>query len=218
MPTLAIDLFSDVVCPWCYIGSAHLDAALAQLASDGITATVAHRPFLLDPTTPPEGAGLVERIRRRYGGEPRAIFSRVEEAGRAAGLALDFTRTTRTYNTIAAHTLLRHAEPRGTQRPLAQALYAAHFRDARKISDPDVLSDIAAPHGFDRDEVRRLATDAAERERTVAEATAAAARGIRGVPFFVFDRRLAVSGAQPVPTLVAAAREALRTSATQEGR
>jgi len=214
MRTLSIDLFSDVVCPWCHIGTAQLDTALARLAAeDGVTATVTYHPFLLDPSTPPEGVDLVARLRSKYGADPRTMFARVEQAGRNAGLALDFTRVTRTWPTDAAHTLLRHALGRGTQRALAKALFAAHFDEARNIADPDVLAEIAARHGFTVDEARALASDDEERATTRRLATTATARGIRGVPFFVFDQRLALSGAQPPDVLVAAAREALATAA-----
>jgi predicted DsbA family dithiol-disulfide isomerase len=216
MPALlSIDVYSDVVCPWCYIGSAHLDAALATLAAeDDVAAAVTYRPFLLDPTTPPEGVELVARLRAKYGVDPRPMFARVEQAGRAAGLSLDFTRVGRTWPTVGAHTLLRHAAARGTQRALARALFSAYFDEGRNIGDADLLAELAARHGFTADEARALAADERERELTRCEAAAASARGIRGVPFFVFDQRLALSGAQPAEVLVAAAREALRRSPT----
>jgi predicted DsbA family dithiol-disulfide isomerase len=207
--TLSIDLFSDVVCPWCYIGAAHLEAALRTLAAQEISVAVAHHPYLLDPDTPPGGVDLRARLRAKYGGDPGRLFARVEEAGRAAGLALDFARTTRAYSTVGAHTLLRHAAPRGTQPALARALFAGYFDEARDIGDPEVLAAIGAGHGFAADEARALSGDEDERALTRRLAAAAVARGVRGVPLFVFNQRVALSGAQPPEALVEAARAAL---------
>lgn len=198
MPALAVDIFSDVVCPWCLIGVTRLDEALGSFP--GLEARVVYHPFLLDPTTPPEGQDLRERLRAKYRADPERMFERVEQEARASGIPLDFSRVTRSVNTLRAQTLLRHAEGKGTQRALAKALFAAYFLEGKDVGDPDVLAAVASPHGFGVDEALGLVADDAELARTREEAAAAAQEGIGGVPFFVFDGRLAFSGAQPVET------------------
>lgn len=197
---LAIDIVSDVVCPWCYIGTAHLEAALR--ARPGLAVTVRYLPFLLDPSTPDAGADLRARLKAKYGGDPEAMFGRVEAAGRAAGLALDFSRVRRASATVRAHTLLRHADARGTQRALAHALFAAYFTEGRDVGDLDVLVPLAVSHGFTEPEARALLGDAAELQRTRDEAEALRREGITGVPFFILDDRFALSGAQPVAVML----------------
>ncbi len=198
MSSLAVDVFSDVVCPWCLIGTTRLDQALATFPD--LQATVVYHPFLLDPSTPTEGQDLRERLRAKYGADPERMFERVEHEARASGIPLDFSRVKRSINTVRAQTLLRLAQQRGTQRPLAKALFAAYFLEGQDVSDPEVLAALASSHGFTSDETRALVADEAELERTRQEAAAATEEGIQGVPFFVFDGRLAFSGAQPVET------------------
>ncbi len=199
MRTLTIDVVSDVMCPWCFIGARRLDAALAGLPD--VQATVRHVPFLLDPATPAGGADLRERLRTKYRADPERMFGRVEAEARASGIPLDFAKVRRSFPTLAAHTLLRHAEARGTQHALLDALYAAYFLEGRDVGDPAALAEIAARHGFTADEAARLAADPAELEATRREVESVAAQGVTGVPFFIFDDRLAASGAQPVEVL-----------------
>ncbi|WP_394848674.1 DsbA family oxidoreductase [Pendulispora brunnea] len=200
MAQLEIDLFSDIVCPWCFIGSHRLDQVLASEED----VVVNYRTFMLDPTIPPEGESIRDRLRRKYGVEPERAFATVEAAARESGLVLDLSKQTKIYRTEGAHTLLRHAAPKGTQRAFARALFEAHFVEARNISDIDTLASIATRHGFDADEAVRLVRDPEERTLTHQEARNASDGGINGVPFFVFDGRLAVSGAQAVEVLRAA--------------
>jgi predicted DsbA family dithiol-disulfide isomerase len=208
VPALAIDVVSDVICPWCFIGSRRLDQALGSLPPD-VRAEVTFHPFLLDPSTPPEGADLRQRLRAKYGVDPERMFAQVESAARSSGIPLDFSKVRKTPSTIGAHTLLRHAPAKGTQRALLGALFEAYFLDGRDIGDPGVLAAIAAAHGFGEDEALALVRDEDEREQTRQEAAESAAGGIRGVPFFVFAGRFAVSGAQPPELLRAAAERAL---------
>jgi predicted DsbA family dithiol-disulfide isomerase len=213
MRSLDIDVISDVVCPWCLIGTRHLDLALEGLPD--VNATVRFRPFLLDPSTPPEGVDLRERLRSKYGGDPEAMFGRVEGAARAAGIPLDFAKIRRSVNTVRAHTLLRLALGSGDgagitkQGEVARALFRAYFLEGRDIGQVDVLTAIAPEHGLDKAEARRVVTDDAELARTRKEASEASAKGITGVPFFILDGRLALSGAQPPATLRAAIERAL---------
>lgn len=197
--TVEIDVVSDVMCPWCLVGSARLDQALAAFPE--VRARVTYHPFLLDPSIPPEGQDLRERLQRKYGLDPASMFVRVEQAARDSGVPLDFSKVSRVVSTVAAHTLARHAAGRGTQRALVRALFDAYFLEGRDVSDPAVLASLASRHGFSEDDARRLATDEDELEATRIEAAGMAAQGITGVPFFVFDGAVAVNGAQSVETL-----------------
>ena len=205
---LDITIISDVICPWCFIGTRRLDQVLAPMAGD-IDPRILYRAFLLDATVPPEGADLRDRLRKKYGVDPETMFVRIEQAARDTGIPLDFSKVTRTPNTIPAHTLLRHALARGTQRQLSDTLFAAYFLEGQDISLPDVLAVLGESHGFAGDEVRRLVTDAAELAQTRAEAAAAAQTGVGGVPYFVFGNRVGLSGAQPVHVFRAAIDKAL---------
>jgi predicted DsbA family dithiol-disulfide isomerase len=203
VPPLAIDVVSDVICPWCFIGSRRLDQALAELPEVS-HAEVRYRPFLLDPSIPPEGADLRQRLRAKYGANPEKMFGVVEAAAHASGIPLDFTNIRRTPPTIGAHTLLRHAIAKGTQRALAGALFEGYFLHGRDIGDANVLAAIGAENGFAADEAASLVRDESQIARTREEAAEVAASGVRGVPFFVFGSRFAVSGAQPPEVLRAA--------------
>jgi predicted DsbA family dithiol-disulfide isomerase len=136
----------------------------------------------------------------------------VEDAARESGIPLDLMKQPFSYPTAAGHTLIRHAKDKGTQPALAKALHEAYFLLGQNIASRAVLVDIATRHGFTEDEATRLVEDEQELAITRSEAELAAARGIRGVPFFVFGDRLAVSGAQPVAVLQQAIREAVKRS------
>lgn len=213
--TLTIDLFSDIVCPWCYIGATRLEQALADMAGE-VSAEVCYHPFFLDPTTPQQGISVPDMLRRKYGVDPKQLWGRAEAAARESGLTLDLSLQGMQYPTAAAHTLLRHAHAKGTQPALARALFEANFQQAQNIADESVLATIAERHGFERSEALELATAPAELELTREEASSAAQGGIRGVPFFIFDGRLAVSGAQRVEVLQGAMREALARTSVSE--
>ncbi len=199
---LTVDLVSDFACPWCYIGAARLAQALGPRR---VEVAVNYHPFLLNPDLPPEGADLRAYLRARYGGDPEEMFANVEAAARETGLPLDFSRVTRFPNTVAAHTLARHAPQ---QASFATALFEANFVHGRDLGDATVLTELALAHGFAADAVARLLADDSEHARTRQIAAALSARGITGVPFFVFGQRLALSGAQPVEVFRQALAEA----------
>lgn len=215
LPNVTIDLFSDIVCPWCYIGAKRLELALAGLTEE-LTAEICYHPFFLDPALPKCGTSLPEKLRKKFGVEPQQLWGRVEGAARESGLELDLSLQPMTYPTDAAHTLLRHAHAKGTQLALADAFFRAYFVEAKNIADEALLASVAAEHGFAHDEALELATCPTELELTREEALSAARGGIRGVPFFIFDGRFAVSGAQHVSILQAALRKALERPAASE--
>lgn len=208
MPTLTIEVHSDITCPWCFIGTRRLADALATL-DGGAAVTVRHRPFLLKPDAPAEGIDLAAYLRQKYRRDPRELFQMVETAAAGSSLDLDLSRQPRIYPTVAAHTLLRHAERFGTAAALLDALFETYFLEGRNIADFDVLLDVAAAHGFDRAEARWLAADPDELARTRDEAGRALELGIRGVPHFVFGGTLSLSGAHPPEVFLAALRQAL---------
>ncbi|WP_434391198.1 DsbA family oxidoreductase [Melittangium boletus] len=209
MKPVKIDIFSDVVCPWCLIGTERLNKVLV---SQGLreTAQVRYHAFMLRPDAPEGGTNLREELRAKYGADPQAMFARVEAAARESGLALDLSRQTMSYPTVRAHTLLRHAHAKGTQEALARALFEAHFHDALDISSPEVLQRLARAHGFTDEETLRILQDAEELATTRADADEARQQGIQGVPFFIFNDRLALSGAQPENVFREALRQALQ--------
>ena len=202
---MKIDVFSDIVCPWCFIGTERLTKTLESLGM-AATARVTLHAFMLRSDTPREGLNLQEELRAKYGTDPKAMFERVESAARESGIPLDLSKQPRTYPTQWAHTLLRHAVGKGTQRELSRALFTAHFHEGRNIADPEVLRGLAVAHGFTDEEATRLLEDPRELELTQRESAEAHQQGIRGVPFFIFNDRFAVSGAQPESVL----REALQ--------
>lgn len=207
-PSLTIDVFSDIICPWCFIGGVRLEQALAGMRGE-VDAEVCYHPFLLDPNIPKEGLSIADKLRKKYGVDPKQLWGKVESAARDSGIELDLSRQPRMYPTSAAHTLLRHAHAKGTQPGLARALFKSYFIDAENIADEQVLARVAEPFDFSRSEVLDLATCEAELELTRDEALCSAGCGIRGVPFFVFAGKLAISGAQSVSVLQGAIRQAL---------
>src|SRR4029453_5246045 len=130
---LQIDLFADVVCPWCFVGSERLERAIAGFALAGFNrpVVVTHHPCLLDPNTPPEGDDVPARLRRKYGVPPEQLWARLEAEARKSELELDLSKQRWSYPTVRAHTLIRRAAAKGTQRALVRALYSAYFQQAR---------------------------------------------------------------------------------------
>lgn len=197
-----VDVISDFVCPWCYIGKRSLDALRAEVEIE-----TRWHPYLLHPDLPAGGIDRRELIRAKFGSEDRAreLGRAVEEAARAAGLFLDLGAVKRIPDTRDAHRVMRWAGGQGAADALAEHLFAAHFVDGRDIGDPEVLADLAALSGLDRALVLELLSGDADRAAVQAQADHARDMGINGVPMMVFNRRLAVVGAQPVEGL----REAL---------
>lgn len=193
---LKIDVFTDVVCPWCLVGSARLDKALAALPDD-VEVVVENHPFYLDPTVPPEGLDVGEMLRTKYGRDPKDMWARVESEAAKAGITLDLSQQPRMFNTAKAHTITRLSLPNGNQHELANAIAEAYFLGHRQINDDNVLADIAVEFGWDRGDALDAMNDANEVSITERLATDAAAQGIRGVPFFIFGGKYALSGAQP---------------------
>jgi predicted DsbA family dithiol-disulfide isomerase len=199
-----VEVWSDVVCPWCYIGKRRLAAAIEQLAADPGFDTpieIVYRPYQLDPNAPPGTAmPVAEAYARKFGGPERAagIIEHVTNVAAEAGLTFRLDRAQRA-NTRDAHRLLWYAHERGepgTQADVKERLLAAYFVEGRNVGDPDVLADVAADAGLDADQVRLfLAGDdgVAELEASLSFASEA---GITAVPTYVIDNRWSIPGAQ----------------------
>ncbi|HEU4883751.1 MAG TPA: DsbA family oxidoreductase [Longimicrobium sp.] len=199
---MRIEVWADVVCPWCWIGETRLYRALAQRPE--VDAEVVWRPFQLQPELPPEGKPWDEVIRTKFGGPDRAkaMFQHVAAAGAQDDLKFDFESIPAHPNTRDAHRLVLHAQEAGVGRQMAEALFAANFTEGRDIGKTGVLADVAAQVGLDRDRVARF-LGGNELGRQVDESQAeAAALGITGVPYFVIDEKYAFSGAQSLETFV----------------
>ncbi|MEH1164864.1 DsbA family oxidoreductase [Micromonospora sp. CPCC 205539] len=202
---MEIEIYADVICPWCYIGKRRLDQALA--AYDG-EVTVRFRPFQLDPSPVPEPLPLLEAMAAKFGGSERArqMFDHVTGVAAGAGLKLDFDRAVIS-NTFDAHRLVAYATDHGRASDMLDALYRAHFTQGVDVGSREALATVAGEIGLDAADVRRF-LDSDERTADVAAALAAARElGITSVPTFVLAGKYAVSGAQETQTLLAALTE-----------
>ena len=211
-PVLTIDIVSDVVCPWCYIGKRKLEAALALPQAASLPRVeVRWHPFQLNPDMAPEGVSRKQYLEDKFGGPERAaeIYERVRAAGRTAGLELNIDGITQQPNTLAAHGLIAFGQQQGAGDAVKERLLKAYFVENRFIGSIDVLVAIAAEAGLDADAARAWLADP-EQLRAVARADAQArGMGISGVPFFIFNQKLAVSGAQDPATLLDAMQQAV---------
>jgi predicted DsbA family dithiol-disulfide isomerase len=193
-----LEIVSDPVCPWCYLGAANLMRAVTS--REGHPFAIAWRPYQLDPSIPRGGMDRAAYVAAKFGGPSRlaAAHRRLAEMGAASGIAFHFDRIRRSPNTIDAHRLIRWAAPEGLQTRTAMALFRRYFELGEDISDPDVLRAAAAEAGLDGAAVAaRLAGDA-ERDAVRAEADAAREMGVTGVPTFILARQYVLTGAQAV--------------------
>lgn len=211
-PTLTIDVVSDVVCPWCYIGKRKLEAALAlPEAADLPNVVIRWHPFQLNPDLPAEGIGRKQYLEDKFGGPQGAaeVYDRVRTAGKAAGLDLNIDGITRQPNTLAAHALIAFAQLGDADgNDIKERLLKAYFIENRFIGSPQVLADIADEAGLNGAQALAFVTDP-DQLAAVAQADAQVrSMGISGVPFFIFNQAVGVSGAQDPMTLLGAMRQA----------
>lgn len=204
---LQIDVVSDVVCPWCYIGKRRIENALALVPD--VPVELNWRPFFLNPWVPREGISREEYLTTKFGSVDayKSIAGRVVAAAADEGLEYNADRVRRQPNTIDCHRLIHWADVEGKAAAMKQRLMELYFRDGGDLTDTDVLVQAAADIGMDADDVRRrLATDE-DVALISAQAKDASDKGISGVPTFVFARTYAVSGAQPAEQLARAIRQ-----------
>lgn len=199
---MRIEIVSDVICPWCFIGKRRLEKAMA-LRPD-IEFEIGWRPFQLNPDMPREGADRKSYLEAKFGGPERAkaIYARVAGEGAKEGIAFNFDGIQRTPNTLAAHSLLRWALEDGVQYDVKEKLFQAYFLQGRDIGDAAVLAEIAAEAGMDHAAVLGKLEQGIDADVIEAEDKMARELGITGVPFFIVERRYGLSGAQPPEVLL----------------
>jgi predicted DsbA family dithiol-disulfide isomerase len=200
---MKVEVYSDIACPWCYIGKRRFERALAAFpGADRVE--VVFRPYQLDPTTPRTPEPLLPRLERKFGARYRDAQRHVNEAAHAEGIAMDYDRALAT-NTLEAHRLLRLAEREygaEAQRALADLLFDAYFAQGGDVGDPLQLTELAARAGLDRERVAAYLASDEGRSEVEAEIADARALGVSAVPTFVFDGQWAVEGAQPASTFL----------------
>jgi len=193
---MQIDIVSDTICPWCFIGKRRLERAL-ELRAD-LQFDVHWRPYRLDPNVPKLGMERKAYMRAKFGEGPDVTQrgEAIRALGEKENIAFDFGRIARTPNTMDSHRLIRWAGAAGTQNAIVEGLFSAYFEEGRDIGDPAVLEWIAAQAGMDGDLVRELLEQEVDRNLVEREDDLAHRMGINGVPTFIFANKYLVSGAQ----------------------
>lgn len=205
--SLVIDVVSDVICPWCFLGKRRLDKALALVPE--VNVQVIFRPFFLDPTIPPEGMDRRAYMVAKFGEERlNTIHDPLIQAGKEDGVPYAFDRITRTPNTLNAHRLLRWAQTEGVQAAVAEALFMAYWNKGEDVGDTAVLTAIAAAQGLDGEDIRRKLSTDEDAEAVMAEVQQAQAIGVTGVPTFILASRYGIVGAQSPQYIADAIRKA----------
>lgn len=212
---MKVEIYSDVACPWCYIGEARFERALRALPYPE-EVEVVWRPYQLDPDAPAEALPLLQRLAERYGLQAANMAAHVAEVADGEGLTMNFDQALAA-NTLDAHRLLRYAEREhgaATQRAVATQLFRAHFTDGSDVGNVEVLAGIAAAAGMDAARVREHLRSGADAEAVRQEVAAAQHLGISAVPTFVFNGRYAVQGAQPTAAFLQALETISRDSSS----
>jgi predicted DsbA family dithiol-disulfide isomerase len=204
--TLTIDIVSDVVCPWCYIGKRNLEAALAGLPEKNVE--IRWRPYQLDSTIPPEGIARRAYLERKFGTRVDEIYTRVAAAGHEAGIDFAFEHIERSPNTLDAHRLIRWSQSAGKQNEIVERLFRDFFIEGRDLGERSVLIEAAGAIGMEPDVVARLLEGDADKESVREEIATAQRLGVTGVPFFIFAGQFSLPGAQPPEVLAGAIRKA----------
>jgi predicted DsbA family dithiol-disulfide isomerase len=211
--TLTIDVYSDVICPWCYVGKRRLERALKTW--DGVPVNIRWRPFQLNPTMPRNGMDRRQYLEAKFGGPEaaRSIYDQVSAAGANEGISFAFERIARTPNTFAAHRLIWLSGHQGKQDEMVEMLFRQYFLEGGDIGNIDTLSQAAAQAGLDQAATETFLTGDEGVGEVKAEEAAGHRLGIRSVPYFVFNGANALSGAQPPEQFVAAFRQSAVDSA-----
>jgi predicted DsbA family dithiol-disulfide isomerase len=214
--SLTIDIVSDVVCPWCFIGKRRLEAALElyrKQRPDAPAPEIVFHPFELNPDLPREGIARADYIAKKFGTRGYSAHDRLVHAGAQLGIPFAFDKIERQPNTLAAHALIERARPSGVQGEVKEALLKAFFVDGLDLTDDKTLVGVAAGAGLERRDAEAALADENLRRAVAEEEEKARAMGVNGVPFFIFNQRLAVEGAQPPEVLLEAMLEAEKESA-----
>ena len=204
---ISIDVVSDVICPWCFLGKRRLDKALEQL--DGLEVEVAWRPFMLDPTIPPDGLDRRAYLADKFGEDRlESLHDPLVEAGKEDGVPYRFEAITRTPNTLDAHRLIRWSHLSGRQHAMAERLFMAYWNEGKDIGDHQVLADAAAAEGMERAQVLADLAGDKDKDTVLREIQMAQQMGVTGVPTFIVGRRYGVVGAQGADVIADAIRKA----------
>jgi predicted DsbA family dithiol-disulfide isomerase len=197
---IRLDIFSDPICPWCYIGKTLLDRALESRPNHPFS--VEWHPFQLNPEMPVQGMDRRAYLEAKFGGKQKAVevYGRIADAAVAAGIDIDFAAIQRTPNTMNAHRLIHWAGLEGRQTAVVAALFRAYFKDGRDIGSSETLVDIAQAAGMDPEAVERLLATDADRADLAARDADARQKGVTGVPAFLIAQQYMMPGAQPVET------------------
>jgi predicted DsbA family dithiol-disulfide isomerase len=210
-----IDIYSDIICPWCYVGKRRLERALTSIGGD---VHVTWRPFQLNPTMPFDGMNRKAYLEAKFGN--LETFGRMEEQLLAAGaeeqIPFAFEQIQRTPNTFAAHRLVWYAARQGKQDEVVEVLFRGYFIEGKNIGDLKTLAYIAAEGGLDRTETEEFLVSEKGVVEVKSEEAVGRQLGIRGVPYFVFNDTVSISGAQPPGRFVAALKQVERVLAEKD--
>ena len=206
----SLDIVSDTICPWCYIGKKRLETALDLIGAE-ISFDIRWRPFELNPDMPVEGLDRRFYRSRKFGSWEKSLSldEQAKRAGADCGLDFHHERIRKTPNTVTSHVLVQVAREAGRQDQVVDAVFKAYFTDGRDVGDPAVLTQIGVDCGLDRDATEAALADESRRDRVKGEAGALAAAGISGVPTLLVDRFARLTGAQHPALIAHALREAV---------
>ncbi len=198
---LHLDIISDVICPWCFIGKRKLDAALGEVGD--LRVNLIWRPFQLDPTTPPDGYDRRRQMEKKFGPDgARKLADNIRAAADGTGINFAFDKIDRTPNTLNAHRLIRWAASTGAQHQVAEALFCRYFEQGEDVGHKDILLDIASDNEMDTDLVARLLDSDADVQQTRDDDAAARDLGVAGVPAFLAGGKFLLLGAQDSDRLI----------------
>ncbi len=205
-PTGRIDIISDAICPWCYIGKRQLELALPMLAKDGLTFEVHWHPYQLNPDMPAEGVDRAEYRRQKFGDPERVrqMDERVKQAGAAVGLDIRHDLMLRTPNTIAAHRVIWLAGEEGVQDAVVEALFRGFFTEGKDIGDTATLAAIADANGLPAARVLAMLASDEGLDTVASQDEMARNAGINGVPSFIMKNHVLFSGAVPAEQMAEA--------------
>ncbi|MDM9644311.1 DsbA family oxidoreductase [Rhizobium sp. S163] len=216
MERIVIDVVSDVVCPWCYLGKARLELAIAEV-QDEVGVDVNWRPYRLNPDYPAEGVDQKAALEKKLGGAERVAegHKMLTELGREVGINFNFEAIKIGPNTLDAHRVIHWAmiEDRDKADRVVDGLFKANFEQGLNVGDHAVLLDIAEKSGLDRAVTASLLSSDADKGLVVEEIESAQKMGVNGVPFFIFDQQYAVSGAQTPDVIAGALRDIAKAKA-----
>lgn len=202
---ITIDIVSDVVCPWCYVGKKRLESALEALGNPADIEINWH-PFQLDPTIPDEGLDRKKYFIKKFGdeGRIRQMSDHLTQVGQQEGIDFQLNAIPHAINTLPLHALLHVAGQEGFQPEAEEMLFQAYFTDGKDLRNEDVLAELFSPYGWDREKIARIRADDAIAYEVKQEINHYQSMGVSGVPFFILNNKYGISGAQPAEVFVQA--------------